>query len=83
MILVDTSVWIRFLAGRAPFAMELDRLLDEGEAAAHDLIHGELMIGDRGGRVELLRHYGMMHRIATVPHVEVAGFVQAHKLYGR
>ncbi len=49
MILVDTSVWILFLAGRAPFVMELDRLLDEGEAAAHDLIHGELMIGGRRG----------------------------------
>ena len=27
MVLVDTSVWIRFLAGRAPYAAELDRLL--------------------------------------------------------
>jgi predicted nucleic acid-binding protein len=46
MVLVDTSVWIRFLANRPPFAAQLDRLLDTGEAAGHDLIYGELLIGD-------------------------------------
>jgi hypothetical protein len=26
IVLVDTSVWIRFLSNRAPYAAELDRL---------------------------------------------------------
>ena len=38
MVLVDTSVWIRFLANRAPFALELDRLLGLDEVAGHELI---------------------------------------------
>lgn len=83
MILVDTSVWIRFLAGRAPYVAELDRLLELGEAAGHDLIEGELLIGDPGARGELLRSYGLIHRVAAVRHGEVASFVRAHKLHGR
>lgn len=33
MVLVDTSVWIRFLANRSPYALEMDRLLDRIEVA--------------------------------------------------
>ncbi|MEO8658983.1 MAG: PIN domain-containing protein [Bryobacteraceae bacterium] len=83
MILVDTSVWIRFLAGRTPYASELDRLLDRDEAAGHDLIEGELLIGDLGGRSDLLKSYGLMHRVSAVAHAEVIAFVRAHKLHGR
>lgn len=83
MVLVDTSVWIRFLANRTPFAVELDRLLDQDEVAGHDLIYGELLIGDRGGRGELLRSYELMHRLPSVSHPEVVGFVRSHNLHGR
>ena len=31
MILVDTSVWIRFLANKAPYALQLDELLSKDE----------------------------------------------------
>src|SRR5213593_1790538 len=54
MVLVDTSVWIRSLAGRAPYMAELDRLLELDEVAGHELVYGELLIGDRGGRKKLL-----------------------------
>jgi hypothetical protein len=33
MVLVDTSVWIRFLANGAPYARELDKLLSVDEVA--------------------------------------------------
>lgn len=82
MVLVDTSVWIRFLANRMPFAAELDRLLDRDEAAGHDLIYGELLIGDSGGRRELLQSYRLIHQLRTVPHDDVVTFVRAHKLHG-
>jgi hypothetical protein len=49
MVLVDTSVWIRFLAGREPYATELDSLLERDEVAGHELVFGELLIGDKGG----------------------------------
>jgi predicted nucleic acid-binding protein len=44
MVLVDTSVWIRFLAGRSPYAAELDRLLGLDEVTGHELVYGELRL---------------------------------------
>jgi hypothetical protein len=83
MVLVDTSVWIRFLANRLPYATEMDRLLDRDEVAGHEFIYGELLIGDRGGRRKLLSAYEKMHQAIRLPHQEVVSFVQARKLNGR
>jgi predicted nucleic acid-binding protein len=83
MVLVDTSVWIRSLANRQPFVSELDRLLGLDEVAGHELVYGELLIGDRGGRQKLLRAYEEMFQAIAVPHHEVVAFVRARKLHGR
>jgi predicted nucleic acid-binding protein len=83
MVLVDTSVWIRFLAKREPYAQELDRLLAHDEVTGHDLVYGELFIGDGGGRRELLAAYARIHQASTVRHGEVVEFVRARNLYGR
>jgi predicted nucleic acid-binding protein len=82
-VLVDTSVWIRFLANRTPYATELDGLLSRDEVRGHDFVYGELLIGDRGGRKELLANYERMNRAPFVPHAEVAAFVRDRKLNGR
>jgi predicted nucleic acid-binding protein len=83
MVLVDTSVWIRFLGGRTPFENELGRLLELDEVAGHDLIYGELLIGDRGGRKRLLADYKQMFQSAVIPHPEVVAFVESRHLHGR
>ena len=83
MVLVDTSVWIRFLADRPPYAAGLDRLLRRDEAAGHELIYGELLIGDRGGRRQLLADYERMHQARLVPHREVVDFVRGRGSHGR
>lgn len=83
MVLVDTSVWIRFLTNRAPYAGGLDELLSRGEVSGHDFVLGELLIGDRGGRKQLLADYRLVHHVATVPHSEVVQFVTGHRLHGR
>jgi len=83
MILVDTSVWIRFLANRGPYAEELDRLLGLDEVAGHELVHGELLIGDTGGRTKLLAAYAQLPRAASVAHDEVVAFVRARRLQAR
>src|SRR5436309_456742 len=83
MVLVDTSVWIRFLAGRTPFAAGLDALLDQGEVLAHQLVYGELLIGDRGGRPALLESYEKLVRAPSIPHDEVVELVRSRKLHGR
>lgn len=83
MVLVDTSVWIRFLGNRAPYTHELDRLLALDEVVGHELVYGELLIGDRGGRRKLLAAYEHIYQASTVPHREVVEFVHERKLHGR
>ncbi len=82
-VLVDTSVWIRFLSDQAPFAAELDRLLTDDAVAGHEFVYGELLAGDRGGRQTLLSSYERMEQIPPVPHSEVVAFVRARKIHGR
>ena len=82
-VLVDTSVWIRFLANRAPYAAQLEELLSRDEVCAHDFVYGELLIGDVGGRKQLLEHYEQMHRAPLVPHADVVAFVRGRRLHGR
>ena len=83
MVLVDTSVWIRSLAGREPYMAEMDRLLGRDEVAGHELVYGELLIGDRGGRIKLLAAYEQMRQAAIVSHSDVVQFVRKRGLYGR
>src|SRR5450631_3803114 len=83
MVLVDTSVWIRFLANRSPYAAELDQLLALDEVAGHELVYGELLIGDRGGRSKLLAAYELMHQAKIIPHRDVVAFVRDRGLHGR
>ena len=82
MVLVDTSVWVRFLSNRAPYAAGLDRLLADGDVIGHEFVFGELLIGDRGGRHTLLADYGLMVEAPVVPHREVVRFIRERKLHG-
>jgi predicted nucleic acid-binding protein len=82
-VLVDTSVWIRFLSNRVPFAAELDRLLSDDAVAGHEYVYGELLVGDLGGRQKLLSSYERMEQVVPVSHSEVVAFVQARKIHGR
>ena len=82
IVLVDTSVWIRFLSNREPFADELDGLLSRDEVSGHEFVYGELLIGDKGGRKQLLANYEQMHQAPVVPHREVVEFVRDRRLHG-
>src|SRR5580698_5369284 len=81
MILVDTSVWIRFFSNQAPYGEHLDALLDRGEVGGHVLIYGELLIGDRGGREKFLAIYEKLLQASMIPHREVVSFVRTRKLH--
>ena len=83
IVLVDTSVWIRFLSNRAPHAAELDALLSRDEVSGHAFVYGELLIGDKGGRTLLLANYEQMHQAPAVPHRDVVDFVRDRGLHGR
>jgi len=82
-VLVDTSVWIRFLSNRFPYAGHLDHLLSRGDVTAHDFVYGELLIGDRAGRAPFLAHYQQIDRAQIAAHEEVIAFVRARHLHGR
>ena len=82
-VLVDTSVWIRFLSNRAPYAAKLDALLSRDEVSGHEFVYGELLIGDKGGRKKLLGDYEQLDQAPNVPHAEIVGFVRDRKLHGR
>jgi predicted nucleic acid-binding protein len=83
MVLVDTSVWIRFLSNRAPYAAGLEELLRREEVAGHDLVFGELLIGDKDGRTRLLADYALLYQATAVPHDEIVAFVKDRRLHGR
>src|SRR3954471_1807269 len=82
-VLVDTSVWIRFLANRTPYAGELEELLGRDEVCGHDLVYGELLIGDVDGRRRLLGDYEQMHQAPIVAHRDLVEFVGTRRLHGR
>lgn len=84
-VLVDTSVWLRFLAGREPFASQLGDLLDRQEVIAHQLVHGELLVGESGrsrSRSALLKSYDKLPYAASVAHSEVVELVIARDMRG-
>jgi predicted nucleic acid-binding protein len=82
-VLVDTSVWIRYLANPAPYAAGLEALLDRDDVSGHAFVYGELRIGDVCGRRRLLADYVQMHQAPLVPHTEVVAFVRDRRLHGR
>jgi predicted nucleic acid-binding protein len=79
----DTSVSIRFLSNRPPYAAELDRLLSRDGVSGHDFVYGELLIGDKGRPKQLLADYEQMHQAPVVPHPDVVAFVRERRLHGR
>ena len=83
IVLVDTSVWMRFFSNVAPYASGLDELLTTGDVAGHDFVFGELQMGDRGGRRQFLADYALMYQAAIVPHSDVVEFVRHRRLHGR
>jgi predicted nucleic acid-binding protein len=83
VVLADSSVWIRFTANRQPEADGLGRLLKWDLVFGHELVYGELLMGDRGGRRSLLAAYRLMNQAETVPHEEVVSFVRHRSLHGR
>jgi predicted nucleic acid-binding protein len=83
VVLVDTSVWIRSLAGKQPFRSAVDRLLADERVLGHELVFAELLIGDAGGRARTLSLYEHFSYAATIPHREVVDLVRTRRLFGR
>ena len=83
MILVDTCIWIYGLADREPYVSALAALLDRDRAAGHDLVYGEMLIGDSGSRGTFLANYRQIPKVPMIAHAEVVALVQTRGLRGR
>jgi predicted nucleic acid-binding protein len=83
MVLVDTSVWIRFLNGSEPYAGQLDVLLERGLAAGHELVYGELLMGSGSKRANLLDEFKWLPQIKSANHEMVVRHISVLKLSGR
>lgn len=81
-VLVDTPVWIRFLQGRLSDAEHLDSLLTDRKVLGHEMVMGELLIGDKGGRTTLLEAYARIDFAPMISNADVIEFVRARKLHG-
>jgi hypothetical protein len=66
-----------------PYTSELGRLADQEDVAGHELVFGELLIGDRGGRGKFLRDYSLLYQAQSIPHGEVVELVRRRGLHGR
>jgi predicted nucleic acid-binding protein len=83
MVLVDSSVWVRFLGGREPYFSGMRTLLDRNEVVAHPLVYGELLMGDSARRDEFFALYERFPQAEVVSHSHVVEFVRVHRLTGR
>jgi hypothetical protein len=52
------------------------------QVVGHELVYGELLIGDRGGRKKLLFDYERMSQAEWIPHRDVVEFVAKHRIHG-
>jgi len=75
-LLADISIWIRFLYRKEPHASRMQSLLSAEMIAGHEMVYGELFVGDTGGRSQLLQAYSSMYMITSVPHEEVVAMVK-------
>jgi predicted nucleic acid-binding protein len=80
MVLLDTSIWLQYLGGREPYLSHARQLLTQGAVLGHDLVYGELLIGDRGTRATLLALLEKITVAPTVPHGEIVRFVRDRQL---
>ena len=80
MILVDTSIWVSYLrAGNS----KLERLLNDGEAACHPFIIGELACGNIKNRIEILSLLSALPKVDLLDNEEVLLFIEKNNLMGK
>lgn len=80
MILVDTSVWIDFLAGR-PTAAGLQALLLADEVACHPAVRGEVALGNLAQRGRVLALLAALPRADAVDDDGVMDLIAKRKLH--
>jgi predicted nucleic acid-binding protein len=79
MILVDTTLWIDYFSARQPI---LGELIGERQAAIHDLIIGELAVGDLRDRPNTLYALSRIKQAQRVSDREALDLIEVERLWG-
>ena len=80
MILVDTSVWIEhFRRGNS----RLRQLLEDGQAATHAFVIGELSCGSLPHRMQTLALMANLPKVPVLPDHFVSTLIERRKLWGK
>ena len=79
-VLVDTSIWVDHLHARDPL---LANILEQGLAATHPFIVGELACGSIRNRTEFIHLLKDLPRITQVDDDEILQFITLHQLHGK
>ncbi len=79
MVLVDTSIWIDHLNDGNK---KLTALLNDGEAAIHPYVIGELACGNLKNRKEIISLLHALPHLDKASDDEVLFFIEKHKLMG-
>lgn len=79
MTLVDTSVWIDFLA-RGDYRMQ--KLLEAGEVLMHPMIVGEIACGRLVARRAVLDLLARLPESVVATSTEALRFLEVHRLHG-
>ena len=80
MVLVDTSVWISHFRGDHS---DLTELLNQGTAATHPYVIGELSCGNLKNREEILALMQDLPMALPAEHDEIQGFIESRRLMGQ
>jgi len=81
-VLVDTSVWIDFLHGKAT-AQRMHSLLDTNRVLVHDFVEAELRVGQiNKDRESFFRHLQNQPRANAIAVADLIDFVERKSLYG-
>lgn len=79
-LLVDTSVWVEFLAREES---ALQKLLLDGSVLIHPFVIGEIACGSLKNRDEILSLLQSLPQIDTCSDEEVLHLVEEHRLYAK
>jgi predicted nucleic acid-binding protein len=80
VVLVDTSVWVFHFRETQTSLVEL---LNNGEAACHPFIIGELACGNLKNRTGIIRLLEALPATPVVEHEELLSFIEARKVMGK
>jgi predicted nucleic acid-binding protein len=80
MILVDTSIWVEHLRSDLP---QLARRLEEGTAATHPWVIGELACGNLRNRQTFLGLLSALPHVSVAKEHEVLFTIESRRLMGQ